>query len=135
MEAAYEPVQQSYLSWVFHSLGPTYLLLLPLAALLGFVLTLILILRGRGATLGAALTFCVPAPLLVGFFAAINGAISSYMVIATSSTTPKPSEIAAGISTALVSLLIGLLLMAPSYLLALFGLFARSLRSDAEKPL
>jgi biopolymer transport protein ExbB len=51
---------------------------------------------------------------MVGLLGTVDGMIRSFMVIANSSTAPKPSELAAGISTALVTTLVGLLLAIPA---------------------
>ncbi len=125
MEA--EPVRQSLLTWIYNALGIPYVILLPLAAFLCFVFALIIVLRGKGPMAGASLILVVHIPLLVGVFAAIQGGIASYAVIAMSSGTPKPSEVAAGISTALVAPLVGMLLMIPGYATAVLGSFIRSL--------
>jgi hypothetical protein len=109
------------------ALGPKYIVLLGLGGLLAFVLTLIVVLRGRGPMAGAALVFIVPIPFFIGLYGAVDGAIASYTIIANSVLQPKPSEIAQGFSLALATPLVGMLLMAPSYALAMFGLMARSL--------
>ena len=51
---------------------------------------------------------------MVGLLGTVDGMIRSFMVIANSSTAPKPAELAAGISTALVTTLVGLLLAIPA---------------------
>ncbi len=51
---------------------------------------------------------------MVGLLGTVDGMVSSFTVIARSSTTPKPSELAAGISTALVTTLVGLWLAIPA---------------------
>jgi hypothetical protein len=127
-----EPVQQSYLGWMVTALGFPYLFLLPLAGLVAFLLALIIVLRGKGAMAAASLILIVHVPLLIGVFAALQGGIASYTVIAMSETTPKPSEIAAGISTALVAPMVGMLLMAPGYATAALGAFIRCLGANAE---
>jgi len=43
-----EPVQQSLLSWMFTALGFPYVVLLPLAGFLCFLLALIVVIRGKG---------------------------------------------------------------------------------------
>jgi hypothetical protein len=57
--------------------------------------------------------------------------VASYQVIAASATTPKPSDVAAGISTALLAPLVGMMLMVPGYATAAIGAFIRSLAADA----
>ena len=131
-----EPVRQSLLSWMLSALGFPYVVFLPLAGLVCFVLALVVVLRGRGPMSGPALILIVHVPLLIGVFAAIQGGIASYTVIATSTSAPKPSEVAEGISTALVAPMVGMLLMVPSYATAAFGTFIRCLAasSDGSKP-
>ena len=126
-----EAVGQSFLSWMFHALGFPYVILLPLAGLVCFLLALILVLRGKGPMAAAGLILIVHVPLLIGVFAAIQGGIASYTIIATSATTPKPSEVAAGISTALFAPLVGMVLMVPGYATAALGAFIRSFGADA----
>lgn len=137
MLANAEPVQQSYLRWMYLALGLEYSLLLPLAGLACFVLALVVVLRGKGPMSAAALILIVHVPLLIGVFAAIQGVISSYTVIAMSESTPKPSELASGISTALFAPLVGMLLMVPGYAAAAIGAVVRSLVDAAndDRPL
>lgn len=126
-----EPIRQSLLSAVFQALGFSYTILLPLAALLSFLLVLLIVLRGKGPMAAAGLVLIVNAPLLIGLFAAVQGGLASFSVIAMSSTSPHPAEIAAGISTALYAPLVAILLTAPAYATAAFGAFFRSLAADA----
>jgi hypothetical protein len=127
-----EPGSQSYLSWMLTALGP-YGILLPLAGLICFLLALILVLRGKGPMAAAGLILIVHVPLLIGVFAAIQGAIESYTIIASCATTPKPSVLAAGISTGLSAPLVGMLLMVPGYATAALGALIRSLGTDAAQ--
>ena len=53
------------------------------------------------------------APML-GLFGTVDGMIAAFMVIATSNTTPKPSELADGVSTALVTTYVGLAIAIPA---------------------
>jgi hypothetical protein len=124
--------EQSMLGWVFQSLGIIYTLMLLLVTGISFTVTLILVIRGRGPLCGAALLLIVPMPFLVGIFGALDGAIRSHMVIAASTVAPNPAEVAAGTSTALVTPLVGLFLMAPSYLLASGGMFLRAMIAKPE---
>ena len=126
------PTQPSFLSWMIMALGFPYVVLLPLAGLLCFLLAGFVVLRGKGPMAAAALILIVHVPLLIGIFAAIQGGIASYTVIAMSESSPKPSEVAAGISTALVAPLVGMLLTVPGYATAAIGAFIRSLQNNAE---
>jgi hypothetical protein len=132
MQPELGPVQQSFLSWIFTALGFKYAILLPVSALVGLVLTLIVVVRGKGPMAGVALVLIIPAPLLIGVFAAIEGGISSYKVIATLPTDPAPGQGAAVISTLLVAPMVGMLLMAPTYILATLGSLFRSLSADPK---
>jgi biopolymer transport protein ExbB len=51
---------------------------------------------------------------MIGLLGTVDGMIASFQTIATSPTTPKPAELASGISTALVTTLIGLLIAIPA---------------------
>ncbi|MCA9269254.1 MAG: MotA/TolQ/ExbB proton channel family protein, partial [Planctomycetales bacterium] len=103
IEAAPPAAHPSLLTWTITSLGPIYLILLLLAGLVSFMLALAILVRGRGPFAAAALVLVVPAPMLIGLFAAVDGIMRSFTVIAMSTSTPKPSEMAAGVSTAIVA--------------------------------
>ena len=51
---------------------------------------------------------------MVGLFGTVDGMVRSFSVIAFSPTTPKPSVLAAGISTALLTTLVGLAIAIPA---------------------
>lgn len=51
---------------------------------------------------------------MVGLFGTVHGMIRSFNVIAISGSTPKPAELAEGISTALLTTLIGLFIAIPA---------------------
>ncbi len=51
---------------------------------------------------------------MVGLLGTVDGMVRSFRVIATSTTTPKPSQLAEGISTALITTLVGLLIAIPA---------------------
>ncbi len=63
---------------------------------------------------------------MVGLFGTVHGMIKSFSVIANSSTTPKPAELAKGISTALFTTLIGLAIAIPA--IAFFGILRNRLQ-------
>lgn len=126
------PVRESYAHWLYMALGFKYVLLLSLSSILGFVLSLIVVARGRGPLAGAALVFIVPMPFFIGVYGAVDGMIAMYSLIAASTMQPRPSHLAQGISLSLAAPLIGTLLMAPAYLVATVGLFVRSLAAKPE---
>lgn len=51
---------------------------------------------------------------MVGLLGTVDGMVRSFSVIANSTTTPKPSELARGISTALITTLVGLIIAIPA---------------------
>jgi biopolymer transport protein ExbB len=51
---------------------------------------------------------------MVGLLGTVDGMIASFSVIANSATQPKPSELAAGIATALFTTLVGLVIAIPA---------------------
>ncbi|MEM9825339.1 MAG: MotA/TolQ/ExbB proton channel family protein [Planctomycetota bacterium] len=51
---------------------------------------------------------------MIGLFGTVQGMISSFQVIARGGATPKPSELATGISTALFTTLVGLAIAIPA---------------------
>lgn len=51
---------------------------------------------------------------MVGLLGTVDGMIGSFTVIANSSTSPKPSQLASGISMAMVTTLVGLVLAIPA---------------------
>ena len=119
------------------ALGFPYVILLSLTGVLCFLLALIVVLRGKGPMAAASLVLIVHVPLLIGIFAAIQGGIASYTVIATGAAPPKPSEVAAGISTALVAPLVAMIFMIPGYATAALGAFIRCLvtKTETSQPL
>jgi hypothetical protein len=121
------PESHSLLSWLFMALGWRYSLLLPLAAVIGFVTVMLIVVRGRGPAMAGAVLLIAPLPLLVGIVGMAEGILSIQLVISGTGTDPKPSALAEGISMSFVSVWIGLFLSIPSYLVAAIGLAIRSL--------
>lgn len=62
---------------------------------------------------------------MVGLLGTVDGMVASFMVIAASSSTPKPSSLAEGISMALITTLVGLVLAIPAIIA--FSLFKNRL--------
>lgn len=123
------PVGKSFLYWMVEALGPFYSLVIPLAGLVIFMgACLVVAMSRRPAVIAAYLVF-LPLPLLIGIYGSIQGFIASYSVIAASVVTPKPSEVAAGISTGLFTSLVGLMVSFPAYFVLASGLFLRTLYS------
>jgi len=58
---------------------------------------------------------------MVGLLGTVDGMVAAFQVIASRDTTPRPAELAEGISTALITTLVGLWLAIPA--IAIFGIF------------
>ena len=70
---------------------------------------------------------------MFGLLGTVDGMVSAFMVIAKSATAPKPSELAIGISQALITTLIGLWLAIPAIAcFALFKNWLQKLSSDVD---
>lgn len=63
---------------------------------------------------------------MVGLLGTVDGMVAAFRVIASSNTQPKPSELAQGISMALITTLVGLWLAIPA--IAVFGYFRNRLQ-------
>lgn len=125
--------RESYLGWMIRCMGIVGLLI-PVAGLFCFALTLIVVIRGQGPFAFAALALLVPIPFLLGLLGTLQGMILSLQVIAVSSIAPKPSEVSDGITTALFNPLLGLIFMTPSYLVATVGSVVRAFAKSAANP-
>jgi hypothetical protein len=123
-----EVFTKSYLHTYFVALGPTFALLLPISALVAFVLTLLLVRRGRGEALGPALLIIVPMPVYVGTFAAIYGVLSFLPPIPKLNTQPSHLDVAFELWMADICVFSGMLLSTPAYLTAVIGTTIRSFR-------
>lgn len=70
---------------------------------------------------------------LFGLLGTVDGMVGAFMVIARSSTAPKPSELAIGISQALITTLIGLWLAIPAIgCFSLFKNWLQTLNGDVD---
>jgi biopolymer transport protein ExbB len=63
---------------------------------------------------------------MVGLLGTVDGMVAAFRVIASTNTQPKPSDLADGISTALITTLVGLWLAIPA--IAAFGIFRNRLQ-------
>jgi hypothetical protein len=99
-----------------------------------FVLTLLIVIRGQGPWACAALIFIVPIPFWHGLFGTLKGLLASLSVIAMSDAVIKTSEISDGVASSLLNPMLGLVMMAPSYLVATLGSIFRSFAKSTAKP-
>ena len=128
-----EPVQQqSYLGWMFQSLGPVYGLALPLAGFAVFVGGCLVVLLSKRNSVVAAYLAVLPFPLMIGLLGTIHGMMSSFQVMGISSVAPRPADLAMGFSMALFSSLIGLLVTFPSYFVVVGGLLVRTMMAPRD---
>ncbi|MCA8988924.1 MAG: hypothetical protein KDA78_14845 [Planctomycetaceae bacterium] len=118
----------SYLGWLLSSIGPVFLLIFAVTFLVSGIICVIIIFRERGAIPAAALVLAAHFPLIVGIISAVISGISAFQLIAMSAVSPKPSELAAGISGALFSLLAGAILTLMLYVICILGGVMTSLK-------
>lgn len=126
-----EQVQESMASWLIHSAGFLGLLIL-LTSLIVFLAALIVVFASRRPAMIAACFPWLLLPLWLGCLGAFWGSLQSFMVIAQSEVAPKPSELAEGVSVALVSPLLALVLTFPGYLILTVGLFLRTVAAGKQ---
>ena len=124
------PAPQSLVMWVASALGVKFGLFIALAAIVAFVLTLAVVIRGKAASAGSALAFIVPLPALVGLFGAMEELVATFSVLSRSDVEIKVAQLALVATEAVIRPMAGLLAIAPSYLLAMTWLLIRSFRSD-----
>jgi hypothetical protein len=63
---------------------------------------------------------------MIGLLGTVDGMVAAFRVIASTQTQPKPSQLAEGISTALITTLVGLWLAIPA--IAAYGIFRNRLQ-------
>jgi len=122
---------ESLLMWFIDGLGLFYLAAIVGTAVFAGLLTLVVVLRGKGTMAAAALILIPPCPLWIGMYSATEGLLRALFVLQASETEPRLSELCAGASTALIGPAFGMLLMAPIYALAVFGSLLRSQFAEA----
>lgn len=122
---------ESLAMWIVRSMGVVGVLVLGAGAFC-FVVTLLVTIRGQGPFACAALVLLVPIPFLIGLFGMGKGIIASFQVIAFASVDVKASEICTGISEALVTPMLGLVVMVPSYLVGTLGSIIRSFAKPSD---
>ena len=126
------PAPNSLLGWMMSALGPFYLFVLSTLGLLLFAGGLIVVVGSRRPGVIAACLAFVPLPLLISLVGMLHGMISSFAVIAMSSTAPKPSEVYAGTGQALVFPLFGLCMTIPGLVVLASGLLYREMTARRE---
>lgn len=131
MSDEFEPASQSLLTWTVMALG-AYGFLLVAAGLVSFLVSLLIVIRGRGPMAVAALVLIVPLPLLIGVLGAWHGAVASFGTIAMSGAEVKTSEFAGAVIAMLARPIVGMLFMAPGYVVAAGGSFIRSMLSTTN---
>jgi hypothetical protein len=132
MQPDLEQEHQSFLGWIIQVLGFKYGILLTVSALVGFVLTLIVVRRGKGSMAGVALALIMPVPFLIGVYSSIEYVVSYYLFMAVQPPAPQSGHEAGVKAVMLVLPMVGMLLMAPSYILAIIGSLLRSFSADPK---
>ena len=116
-----EAEPKSRAQFILEACGPLGLLIL-LSAAAAFVLTILLLARGRNSAAWAALILIVPMPVLIGLFASINAWNNGWAVVALADVQLKPSELAGLYAELLIPTWVAMLLSVPTYFAAVLGL-------------
>jgi hypothetical protein len=122
--------EESLLEYFARSLGSIDVVLIPLLGLVSFALALVIVIRGKGPTVGPALVLTALLPTLYGLLSAVSGVIVNLLEISKSPTMPPPNIYAAAWSYGLVSLYCGIALGIPGYLTAMIGASVRAFRAQ-----
>lgn len=116
-------MNQPYLRFLIEVQGG-YAILIPVAAVISVLLTLLLVLRGREPFAGFAILLVAPLPLIISLIGSLHSGIhTSFLLVKAADTHPNGMWLVFGIS--LLFVMIGLLHSAPSYGVAIFGLMLR----------
>jgi hypothetical protein len=122
---------KSLVELVYAALGLKYAILLPLSALVSFVLVLGIIVKGKGPTVGPALVLTSLLPLFVGLLATTGGFVDSLLVLQVAANPPPAAEMLVGFAGSAVPIWTALVLGAPGYLTAVVGGCIRAFRTAA----
>jgi len=128
MEAEFEE-RPSLLSFALESVG-WYIIPLLLTGIIGCVLAFIIVKRSKGPLAGAALLLIIHLPLFIGLFAALEGLLSFFMLFGW--RPAKAEELVREAARGLVTPILALIVMSPSYAVAAVGDLIRALSTDAD---
>ena len=124
---------ESLLGWMFDAVGPLYLLIIVLSSVASFLMTLTIVRKGKGPLAGSALILAVLMPFFITLYFAVLDGLTIFMGVARNPEwTFKPGD-AIFPAKACFSLVMGMFLMIPSYLLAMIAATVRSRSTKAEE--
>ena len=124
---------ESLLGWMFDAVGPLYLLIIVLSSVASFLMTLTIVRKGKGPLAGSALVLAVLMPFFITlYFAALDG-VTIFMGVARNPEWTFKPEDALLSAKVCFSLVMGMFLMIPSYLLAMIAATVRSRSTKAEE--
>jgi hypothetical protein len=119
----------SQLGWILSTQGSLSSLLVLLSAAAIFAGACYLVASQRPASVLAAYLILLPLPCLISFCGFIKGAINSLSVTAAyPDLTLTTAEFAGALAPSLMSLLIAVLVSAPTYFMLAYGLLTRTMR-------
>ena len=108
---------------------------LVLIGLASICVALVVVIRGRGATVGPALVLSVLVTPLCGLFSCVEGTMTSFRVIEMSGTVPDSEQLLGGCGTAVVPLVVSLLFAVPTAVIALAGATIRAIAAPQNASL
>lgn len=114
-----------------YTCGPTsdYVWLLPLVALVSFILVAVVLLKGKGTFAAAAIALLLPLPIWMGFLAMIDWLIISAGVIEQAGVEPEWSAVFGSLAAAISGLWYGVVLAAPAFAMTTTVVITRAIRA------
>lgn len=124
IEAPAAPPPRSFLAWMLIDILGVRGLVIALAAVLAFALTLVLVRRGRGRLVGAALVLIVPLPFVVSLIGAMDAAA---VTCAGLGSDLKLVDVADSIARAVFCPLMGMVCSSPAFIVAVWNSYWHSI--------
>ena len=122
---------ESVLEYCQRSMGAMYGFPLPAAAFFSFVLVLLVVIRGRGPTVGPALVLLVPMPVYLGLLGTLDGLLAAGRIMEQSGVEPELWALGGAGASSLVTLVVGTMLTIPAFLTGAIGAFVRAMIAKA----
>ncbi len=125
-------VHYGLIHWAIFSTGVSTTAFLASVAIVAFLITIGLLNRGKGSTVGVSVFMAATMPIFVGALIALQGGILAWLDMASAPGGPGPAEFFNAVSSALAPLWLGFWLAVPGYALTFFGTMHRSLSKQPD---
>ncbi len=132
LELVAQEASNSQLDWIIRTSGLGGLFVV-MTSLVVFVLTIVVVIRGRGPIVGPTLVLLLHGPFAMSIMWFLKSLIASFSVLAMSDQAVVSASVwAEALSEALLLPFEALLLTIPSYLVAVIALLVRSLGRSSD---